>query len=206
MSQVKGLLTFAMVVFMSFTALVAVTASAAAAAPADPDIVVILRGSGPIVDTPDGVPANSGCYETDLFNAKTNKRIGTGIDCLEVVGFDDLDGSGGTVPTIGDAVLVDRTTIFNFPQGKLVARGLTTVVPTLFGGASSPLYTHVVGDVDESTDNIADGCATATSGCTKRFRNATGDVRLSGIVNMTDLLVNGVFNVEFNCVFVIDLD
>ncbi len=73
----------------------------------------------------------------DLFNAKTNKKIGTGIDCLEVANFDDLDGSGGPGPTIGEAVLVDRTTIFNFPQGKLV---------------------------------------------------------------------NGVFSVEFNCIFVIDLD
>lgn len=196
--------TLAMVVCAVFTVLLAVTASAAAAGQADPDIVVILRGAGPVVPTPAGVPANTGCYGTELFDAKTNRKLGTGIDCLEVVDYDDTDGDAAQ--SIGDSFLVDRTTIFDFPQGTLVARGHTTVVPTIFPGGSSPAYTHVVGDVDEFTDNIAFGCATADSGCTGRFANATGDVRLSGAVNMTDLLVNGVFSVGFNCIFVIDLD
>lgn len=206
----KRNLTLVLVVGVIFTALLAITASGAAAGQADPDIVVILRGAGPGVDPLDpriaGVPANNGCYETDLFDAKTNRIIGTGIDCLEVIDGDDTDGDT-VFPSIGDSFLVDRTTIFFFPQGTLVARGNTTVVPTIFPnpGGSSPLYTHVVGDVNELTDNIAAGCGTATSGCTGSFADAKGDVRLSGIVDMTDLL-NGVSNVGFNCIFVIDLD
>ena len=154
---------------------------------ADPDLVVILRGTGVPVPVPADVVANSGCFETDLFDAKTNSLIGTGIDCLHVVG-----AAGG--PAIEDTAFeVDRTTIFNFPQGRLVARGNTTVVPKLFG-PSSPAYTHVVGDVDEVTSNVVSG--------TNRFRNVTGDVRLSGIVNMSAF----PGSVLFNCIFVIDLD
>ena len=163
--------------------------SAAFAGQADPDLVVILRGVGlPVVPIPPDVMANAGCFETDLFDAKTDSQIGTGIDCLNV-----LDMVAG--PTIEDtAFLVDRTTIFNFPQGRLVARGNTAVVPKLFGD-SSPEYTHVVGDVDEVTNNVVSG--------TNRFGNVTGgDVRLSGIVNMSAFPVS----VLFNCVFVIDLD
>jgi hypothetical protein len=92
----------------------------------------------------------------------------------------------------GSAFSIDRTTIFNFPQGRLVARGLTTVVPIF--GSSSPDFTHVVGDVDDATDNIVSG--------TRRFANATGNVRLSGIVNLTTFPAV----IDFNCIFVIDLD
>ena len=92
-----------------------------------------------------------------------------------------------------DSFLVDRTTIFNFPRGRLVAQGNTTVVPIF--GASSPAYTHVVGDVDDTTNNVVSG--------TGRFADATGDVRLSGIVDMSQF---GAGIVGFNCIFVIDLD
>ena len=65
-------------------------------------------------------------------------------------------------------------------------------------GASSPLYTHVVGDVDGTTQNIL------PLG-TNRFMGVTGNVRLSGIVNLAGL---GSIppTLLFNCIFVIDLD
>ncbi|MCP4202854.1 MAG: hypothetical protein GY769_13100 [bacterium] len=157
--------------------------SAVEARRADPDIIVILRGTGTPVPTPSYVsPNNGGCFKTDLYDARANRVIGTGIDCLNIV-----DSSPAA------EFSVDRTTIFNFPQGRLVARGLTTVVPIF--GDSSPVYTHVVGDVDDQTSNIE-------SGGTRRFRRATGNVRLSGIVGMGDY----PNTVEFNCIFVIDLD
>ncbi|MCH7624483.1 MAG: hypothetical protein IIC83_01025 [Chloroflexi bacterium] len=154
--------------------------SSAQAKDADPDIVVILRGDGVPVDNPDGVLGT--CLETDLFDAHTNRLIGTGIDCLVFVEISEDE----------TMFSIERTTVFNMPEGRLVARGLTTVVP-IFGG-SSPDFTHVVGDVDDATDNIVSG--------TKRFKNATGSVRLSGIVNLSTF----PNSIGFNCIFIIDLD
>ena len=153
--------------------------SSAQAKDADPDIVVILRGAGVPVPTPGDVVGT--CLETDLFDAHTNRLIGTGIDCLDFV---EVSPDG--------MFSINRTTIFNMPEGRLVATGLTTVVP-IFGG-SSPDFTHVVGDVDDATDNIVSG--------TRRFQNATGNVRLSGIVNLSTF----PDSIGFNCIFVIDLD
>ena len=74
----------------------------------------------------------------------------------------------------------------------LVANGPTTVVPIF--GDSSPDFTHVVGDVDPLESNIIHG--------TRRFGGASGSVRLSGIVNLSQFPAT----VGFNCIFVIDLD
>ena len=141
------------------------------------NIVVTLKGLGLPIETPDDVSGD--CFKTELFDTNTGGLIGDGADCLVVV--DSSDGM----------LLVDRTTVFNFPHGRLVARGMTTVVPIF--GASSPDYTHVVGDVDSTTSNIVSG--------TGWFKDKTGDVRLSGIVNLGDF----PDSILFNCIFVIDV-
>ena len=156
------------------------TSSADAAKEADPNIVVTLRGTGIPADTPRDVDSNALCFETELFDTNTDRLIGDGLDCLIIL---DAGAAG---------MSVDRTTVFNFPEGRMVARGLTTVVP-IFGDAS-PEYTHVVGDVNPNTLNVISG--------TKRFEDRTGNVRLSGIVNLSDF----PNFIEFNCIFVIDLD
>ena len=160
-----------------------------AQAAADPNIVVVLRGTG----TPVAAPAGSGipgdCFVTDLFDAQTDTIIGTGTDCL------DVKGAGDT------GLSINRTTIFNLPQGVVVANGLTTVVP-IFGTAlatSSPAYTHIVGDVDDSTANLVPDLGT------RRFAGRTGNVRLSGIVNLVGL-GDTPPTLLFNCIFIIDLD
>ena len=162
---------------------IALGTSSAEAKKADPNIVVTLKGLGIPVDTPDDVSGD--CFKTELLDTHTGRVIGDGLDCL-VIADSDLDGN----------LLVDRTTVFNFHKGKmkgrLVARGMTTVVPIF--GASSPDYSHVVGDVDSSTSNIVSG--------TKKFKHSTGNVRLSGIVNLGDF----PNTILFNCIFVIDLD
>lgn len=179
--EVKKLIATTLTLIVLATAIGAgflVLGDSSAQAAADNNIVVVLKGTGLPVATPEGVVG--ACYETDLYDAKTDTIIGTGIDCLNT----DL----GTAPSFS----IDRTTIFKFPQGDLVANGLTTVVPIF--GASSPDFTHVVGDVDNATQNIVSG--------TKRFAGRTGNVRLSGIVNMASFPTS----IGFNCIFIIDLD
>jgi len=174
--------TMVLIAVMS-TALIAVGPSGAQAQPADPNIVVTLAGTGvPVVVNIPNVATPGACFQTNLFNTHTGALVGTGIDCIDIVGVD----------LAGTSFSVNRTTIFQFPQGQLVANGLTTVV--LKFGASSPAFTHVVGDADPATPNIIFG--------TGRFRNATGNVRLSGIVDLSSF----PGTVGFNCIFVIDLD
>ena len=145
---------------------------------ADPSIVVTLKGTGVPVETPPGVAGD--CFETTLFNTHTGVAIGTGLDCLEIIEASEAGLS------------INRTTVFKFPQGDLHANGLTTVVPIF--GDSSPGSTHIVGDVDDSTQNVVFG--------TKAFRMRTGNVRLSGAVNLADF----PNTLGFNCIFVINLD
>jgi hypothetical protein len=150
----------------------------AGAANADPNIVVLLRGSGELMAEPpiDGAL----CYEAELVNAQTDATIGSGVDCLQ------------NITSVGDGFALDRTTFMYFPSGDLVAAGPTTVMP--FTTNALP-YTHVVGDLPDATVNsIVDG--------TRRFAGRTGRVRLSGAVGMADFPVS----VLFNCIFIIDMD
>jgi len=145
---------------------------------ADPNIVVTLRGAGELMADPP--IAGALCYQADLVNTHTDHVIGSGIDCLE------------NITEVGDGLSLDRTTFFHFPQGDLVASGVTTVAPVTGG---SPGFTHVVGDIPApGTNSIVAG--------TKRFSGATGSVRLSGAVDLTGFPSLTVFN----CIFVIDLD
>jgi len=152
--------------------------SSSAALAADPNIVVTLKGTGLPVATPPGVAGD--CFETTLFNTHTGSAIGTGLDCLEIIEASEVGLS------------LNRTTIFKFPQGDLYANGLTPVLPVF--GDSSPGSTHIVGDVDDSSQNIVCG--------TRAFRMRTGSVRLSGAVNLADF----PNTLGFNCIFVINLD
>ena len=139
----------------------------------------MLKGHGAAVDPP--LVEGALCYETDLFDAKTNILIGDGVDCL------------ANIEAIGDGFLIDRTTFLNMPQGRVVANGMTTVKPVVGG---SPDFTHIVGDIPATDANsFVEGLSTGI------FEGATGRVRLSGAVNMADFSNS----IEFNCIFVIDV-
>ena len=144
----------------------------------DPNIVVILRGFGELMAEPP--IADALCYQADLVDAHTDRVLGSGIDCLE------------NIQMVGDGLSLNRTTFFHFPQGDLVASGITTVAPVTGG---SPGFSHVVGDIPApGTNSILSG--------TRRFAGATGSVRLSGAVDLSGF--PGA--TTFNCIFVIDLD
>jgi hypothetical protein len=165
-------------VLVLVTALVLVGLVAPALASAGKNTVVTLRGVGTLMDEPPIEGAE--CYTAELVNTKTDKTIGSGIDCLEDISL------------VGDGIALTRTTYFFFPEGTLVASGRTTVAPVTTG---SPDFTHIVGDIpEEGSNSIVEG--------TRRYKNATGTVRLSGAVEMSDYPAS----VGFNCIFVIDLD
>jgi hypothetical protein len=124
------------------------------------------------------------CFDGTLIDLATGVVIGTATDCLA----DIVPDPGGGMSLVG-------TTIFNLPGGTITSRGLTTVQPILTPPAGTPA-THVTGAVPNAGAN-------SIIGGTGRFAGATGSVRLSGAVNLSNL---GNGQIVFDCLFVIDLD
>jgi len=155
------------------------------------NIVVVLAGTGTAYNGDEQFgqfgldPMGALCFEMDLIDAKTGDVIGSGSDCLSSITQVDTDN--------GMAMSLTATTFFHFPGGTLISRGQVTVQPVLDGSAG---YTHITGAVPAPTVNnvlYGDG----------KFKKAAGSVRLSGLVNLSDLESMG--KITFDCVFVIDI-
>jgi hypothetical protein len=154
------------------------------------NIVVLLAGEGLADNTgnqftqlglvvPDGVL----CFDIDLVDAKTDRVIGSGSDCLSAI-----------TPSENGGMALTATSFFHFPGGTLVSQGLVSVQPKFHGLDE---YTHVVGAAPSPSENnviYADG----------EFKDAAGSVRLSGLVNLSRLQEFGIIN--FDCVFIIDIE
>lgn len=124
------------------------------------------------------------CYEVDLIDMKNRRHIGRAVDCLTI---QDVIGDFEFIRLIG-------TTTFHLPQGSLTTQGFTTVAAvkqlTIFPSVGE--ISHITG---------AAGAGNAIIDGTKRFKNATGTSRLSGLVYLG---VPG--KITFDCIFVVDLD
>ena len=80
---------------------------------------VLLKGVGIQLATPP-IPGALR-YETVFHDPKTDRPIGTGVDCL------------AAITPAGEGMSVDRTTLFHFPGGSLDANGITTAAPVTGG-------------------------------------------------------------------------
>ena len=142
----------------------------------------------------DGLPDTTAtCFDIGLFDPRTGVQIGTASDCLSDINV-VIDDDPGNAP-MGWNMALTGTTFFHLPGGTLVTQGLTTVRPALHptsqGGVT---FTHVTG---------ANGNGGIQYG-TGKFKQAFGDARLSGLVNVSKLVTDG--EITFDCLFVIDLD
>jgi len=153
------------------------------------NIIVLLSGEG-VADgsgnqfTQHGLVAPEGvlCFDIDLIDAKTDRVIGTGSDCLSAISGSPVDGMALTA-----------TSFFHFKGGTIVSQGLVSVQPKFHGLEE---YSHVVGAAPSPGENnviYADG----------KYKDAYGSVRLSGLVNLDRL---GVGIIDFDCVFIIDIE
>ncbi len=145
-----------------------------------------LKGTGtaytaeiPVID---GSWTNTAtCFDVELYDLTTGFQIGTATDCLA-----DIVEEQGGIKLVG-------TTFFNFTGGAtIVSRGNTTVMPVLHG---SPGFTHITGAGSDG-NGILSG--------TNQYENASGGVRLSGLVNLSKLATDG--QITFDCIFVINLN
>lgn len=146
----------------------------------------MYEGMVPDIDG-DGIDDPAICFDVNLVNAKNNNFIGTGTDCLS-----DIQPTGTGLSLIG-------TTIFNLPGGTLVTRGSTTVQPVLkqtITPTGQPI-THITGAADSGNAVISG---------TGRFRNSTGTVRLSGMVDMSGFGGSVGDPIVFDCLFVVNID
>jgi hypothetical protein len=144
------------------------------------------EGRGKTASDPSAVPAGATCFDVDLFDATTNRQVGTATDCLSEVDIIGTDPSGNPI------LRLRGTTVFDFGRGnRFVTQGLTTVQPTTHG--STPV-THITGA-------IPDPGANGVIGGEGRFAGFDAEARLSGAVNLSRL---GDGFITFDCVFVIN--
>lgn len=158
-----------------------------------PNLVVQLKGSAvgqmrKIDTNGDGkTDTTANCFEVDMFDPSTGRKIGKAIDCLS-----SISNVGNDVGTGLPNLKLTGTTFFQLPGGTLVTQGLTTVRPALHptkrGGVT---FTHVTG---------ANGDGGVQYG-TRMFRNVRGLVRLSGMVDLSQLSAKG--QITFDCLFVV---
>lgn len=152
-----------------------------------------LVGTGPMYESivpdidGDGLDDPAICFDVDLVDMKNQQFIGTATDCLS-----NITPAGAGVKLVG-------TSYFHTPFGDLVTRGNTSV-QAVFHPTATPdgqNMTHITG---------AAGTGNAIIDGTRRFDGATGTVRLSGMVDMTNFDGNVGDPIAFNCLFIIDLD
>ncbi|HSG32035.1 MAG TPA: hypothetical protein VLB82_10870 [Thermodesulfobacteriota bacterium] len=152
-------------------------------------IVVQFLGTSDVsvqmIDT-DGDGENdveSNCYENDLVDPTSGEVVGTGLDCLR----DIVANEDGSVTLISNI-------FFDFDGfGLISSEGTTTVQPLLTQSALDAGLTNGTGSFsDEDTIMFGTGV----------FEDATGNVRLSGLVDLSSF-PNEAF---FNCVFEIAVD
>ena len=147
------------------------------------NFVVALQGTATGVETSEG--SGVFCFDVDMVDPSTGRVIGVGADCLDM----------NTMAPIGDdgGFGIENTTTFHLPGGTITSVGRTTVQPAEDDGAGRAMF--ITGEISDAP-NI-----TGTGG----FEGATGNTRLSGIVDMTHFL-DGHGTITFDCIFVIDVN
>lgn len=124
------------------------------------------------------------CFDTQMVSSPGNVPFGSAVDCLSEVMVNDA----GVVTLIG-------TTYFNLPKGTIIGRGFLTVSPIAPGTKtiSGMKVTHITGGASKGRKSIIGG--------TGIYEGARGNVRLSGMVNMSKFQGKRGDPVGFSCLF-----
>ncbi len=171
-------LPIALVVGLTLVAFHSV-ASSAEAQSSEQSLVLVFSGTA----TGDNAAGPIDCFDLDIVDPRSGNVIGTGSDCLDLNSITPIGDDGGFT-------LVNRQ-FFNLPGGTLVTELTTSIQPV---GVGSPGATHITGMVPDGPGQVLGG--------TRRFRNASGRVRLNGGIDMS-LFPN---TITFDCIFRVDLD
>ena len=143
-----------------------------------------------------------GCFELPLLDLQTGPKRGIGVDCLNIFdGGGDANGAGAQI---------EAKTFFFLPQGLIVNHGCTSVRP-MFSGVGDAGTTHITGSIPPGEfggefGSPQPGICQDTGGiirATGGFKRFTGEVRLSGAVNLSNA---GDGEITFSCMFIIELE
>lgn len=135
---------------------------------------------------PGHMAADTWCFGgLKAINPLTNEIMGTATDCVS-----DIQDNNGTL-------FVQGTTFLNLPGGTLVIQGPITLAPLHPGHTMTTEngmnVTHVTGSAGQGNIN-----GTESSGF---FEEATGNSRLSGMLDMSRFAFNVGDTVDFSCFF-----
>jgi len=128
-----------------------------------------------------GLDEEAMCFDVELYNAR-NKWVGSATDCLS-----DVQPKANGLTILG-------TTFFYLPQGTIVTRGRISIQPVLEETIleSDQVVTHMTGASSEG-NTIIEG--------TGIYANSSGNIRLSGLVDMSHFEMNEGDVISFNCLF-----
>jgi hypothetical protein len=129
----------------------------------------------------DGVADEGLCFDVDMFDAATGERLGQGTDCITVLD-DAADGNG--IQLIG-------TGTFEFSNGRIVARGKTSVRPKIPGHGSEPVTHSTMGIPTPGENSILEA--------TGDFAGLQASVRLGGAVDLSRLATDN--EITFDCLW-----
>ncbi len=141
-----------------------------------------------------------GCFQLPLFDLASGRPLGIGVDCLNP--FDTLGDAAG------EGLQIEAKTFFFLPNGLIVNHGCTSARP-FFAGVGDAGVTHMTGSIPggefgvEPSPILACEEAGGVILTTRGFHQFSGEVRLSGAVNLSNA---GAGEITFSCVFVLDLD
>ena len=143
-------------------------------------------GEGMIEHVPD-VEGDVVCQDVDMVDLQSNEVIATSTDCFSDVEPDSGGGAGFT-----------GTTFLNFPDGTIIAQGGFTAQPVLreatnIDGVS---ITAITGAAKEGN---------AIIGGTGKYEHVTGNVRVSGMINVEGYAFMPGDTMYFDCIFEIQL-
>ncbi len=125
------------------------------------------------------------CFDLDLIDLKTGKKLGQATDCL--------DNSRQEYALSESGIAMIGTTYFNLPGGTLAIQGRTTVQPRNWPTRE---FTHVTGG------NSAGNAVLYGSG---KYQKASGTARLSGMVDLSKFKGQVGNPISFDCIFVVDV-
>ncbi len=140
------------------------------------------------------------CFQLPIVDAASGRPLGIGVDCLNP--FDDSGDSAG------DGVQIEAKTFFFLKRGLIVNHGCTSVRP-FFAGVGDTGVTHMTGSIPPGEFGAVPMPIPACEEVggliltTRGFRHSSGEVRLSGAVNLSNF---GSGEITFSCLFVLDLD
>lgn len=139
------------------------------------------------------------CFQLPLLDIASGRPLGIGVDCLNL--FNTLGDAAG------DGLQIEAKTFFFLRNGLIVNHGCTSVRP-FFAGVGDAGATHMTGSIPKSEFGVEPSPILACEEAegviltTRAFRQSSGEVRLSGAVNLSNA---GAGEITFSCMFTLDL-